>query len=95
METFWDEIEKTQLKLLGSVKLTQEVKPLTRFCLLLQHYLISQPLSILCGFSDHLFHFFTLYFAILHHGTQYLTSYYCRYQSLLHSRLTKISAAIF
>ena len=95
MENIWDEVEKTQLKLLGNVKLTQEAKPLTRFCLLLQHYLVFQLLSILYGFPDHLLHFFTLYFAISQHGTQYLTSYYCRYQSLLHSHLTKISAAIF
>ena len=75
MENVWDEIEKTWLKRLGNVKLTQTAKLLTRFCLLLQPYLIFQALSILYGFPDHLFRFFTIYFAVFHHGSQYLTSY--------------------
>ena len=74
MENFWNEIERTRLKLLGNVKLAQKAKPLTRFCLSLQPYLIFQPLSIFYGFSDLLFHFFTIYFAILHDGSQRLTS---------------------
>ena len=95
LENVWDEIEKTQLKLLGNVKLTQKVKILHGFHLLLQPYLIFQPLSILYRFPDHLFHFFAISFISLHHGSQYLTSYYCCYQLLLHTRLTQISAAIF
>ena len=35
MENVWDQIEKTQLKLLDNAKLTQQAKLLTRFCLLL------------------------------------------------------------
>ena len=76
MKNIWDKFEKTQLKLLGNLKLTQMAKLLTKFCLLLLPGLIFQPLSILYGFSDHLFYFFTIYFAIFHHGAQYLTSYY-------------------
>ena len=35
---------------------------------------------------DHLFHlFFTISFAIFHHGSQYLANYYCSYQSLSRS----------
>ena len=41
---------------------------------MLQPYLIFQSLSILYRFPDHLFHFFTIYFAIFRHGSQYLTS---------------------
>ena len=76
MENVWNEIENTRLKLLGDVKLTPKAKLLTRFCLLLQPYLIFQPLSIFYGFPDLLFHFFTIYFAIFHHGSQSLTSSY-------------------
>ena len=37
------------------------------------------------GFPDHLFNlFFTISFTIFRHGSQYLASYYCRYQSLSH-----------
>ena len=75
MENVWDEIEKTRLKLLRDRKLTQKAKLLTTFCLLMQHYLIFQPIRILYGFPDRLFWFFTIYFAIFHHGSQYLTSY--------------------
>ena len=39
-------------------------------------YLIFRPLSIRYRFSDHLFHFFTINFAIFYHGSQYLTGYY-------------------
>ena len=73
MENVSDEIEKTRLKLSGNMKLTQKVKILTRFCLLLQSYLISQPLSIFCGFPDRLFYFFTIFFAIFYHSSQYLS----------------------
>ena len=64
MENVWDEIQKAQLKLLGNVKLTQKAKLLTRYCLLLQPYLIFKPLSILYGFPDRLFYFFTVYFTM-------------------------------
>ena len=90
MENVSDEIEKTRLKLSGNMKLTQKVKILTRFCLLLQFYLISQPLSIFCGFPDRLFYFFTIFLQFFTIAVSI-----CRYQSLSHSRLTKISAAIF
>ena len=40
MENVWNEIEKTQLKLLGNVKLTQKAKLLTMFCQLLQPFSI-------------------------------------------------------
>ena len=68
-------LRKLGSKLLGNVKLTQKAKRLTRFCLLLQPYLIFQPLTIVYGFPDYLFHFFTIYFAAFHHGSQYLTSF--------------------
>lgn len=38
------------------------------------------------GFPDHLFKlFFTISFAIFHHSSQFLASYFCCYQSLSHS----------
>ena len=64
MENVWDEIQKAQLKLLGNVKLTQKAKLLTRYCLLLQPYLIFKPLSIPYGFPDRLFYFFIVYFTM-------------------------------
>ena len=78
------------------MKLTKKAKLLTEFRLLLQLYLIFQPLSILMDFqiiyfisSLFILQFFTM--AVIH----YLASYYYRYQSLSHSRLTKILTAIF
>ena len=44
--------------------------------MLLQPDRIFQPLSIFYGFSDLLFHFFTIYFTIFHRGSQCLTSSY-------------------
>ena len=87
----WDKIEKTKLKLL------------TKFHLLLQPYLVHrkrlqtyfQTTKYPYGFSDHIFHlFFTISFAIFHHGSRYLaTTVVINGYGTLH--LTKISAAIF
>ena len=93
----------TKLSKTFHVKLTQNVKLLTKVRLLLEPYLfrvkclhIYFPTSKYSyGLTDHLIHlFFSISFAIFHHGSQYLATTVAAKRNRT-PRLTKIVAAIF